>query len=127
MTPQIQEIFQPLHDILMAGDMEDSDVFDLLGNFSQETPAIAVAMSFHIRDYILERAEEQFGWNEVISEAYRRTFFDEPHARKYGTQEMLERGPDYLKKFVDYMTGNLKMDEHMVGTLFPIQETAHNH
>lgn len=111
MSPQqIQQIFEPLRLAIIAREYEDADAFELIGGAIMDNPQGAFAYSMHMRDFIFENQTRQFSWSEAIAEVYRRTYFDIDHARKYGTEGLVEAGEDTLRKFVEYIVGSLNMD-----------------
>lgn len=110
MTPEISAIFEPLRLAITEQNYDDSDVFDLIGAAAEQSPITAVAYALHMRDFIRENSEREFTWAEAVAEVYRRTYFDEEQATKYGTQEVCKAGIDTMRNLAEYLTGSLKMD-----------------
>lgn len=131
MDQEMNEIFAPLQAAIMAREYSKADVFDLLGSFAEGTPVVAAAMCFHLRDYFTTEETESTPWNAVLCELYRRTFFDIETATLYGTQEMAQQGPALMRQFVEFLSGNLRMDSAIdhasAGNHFPEQQSNHSH
>ena len=127
MHPDIREIFEPLRLAVIAWDLDDHDVFCLIGTAALDTPRVASAYALHMRDFIQENLEREFSWSEAVAEIYRRTFFDIEHAKKYGTEELAQRGNDSLKEFVTYLTTSMQMDAAVMGSTSPTEHSSASH
>jgi hypothetical protein len=108
MDPQMTQIFAPLKQAIESQPLALADLMEIIGGFSGTSPGIAQAMSFHARDIDIEGAASSYP--TLISEVYRRTFFDIEHATKYGTTDMLDQGSEVLTDFVTHMVGSITMD-----------------
>ena len=84
MSPVNEQLHQELAVVLGQIELTDVDLFDLLGYFASVQPDMAHALCYHIRD-ILGETEEDADYSQVVTEAYRRAFFDEETAKRYGT------------------------------------------
>lgn len=104
------QYFEPLKKAFLSQDFYVADVFDMLGGFAGTWPDVAKAMSYHIRDILIEYANADDGdddtntkpWTETVTEAYRRTFFDPEHAAKYGTARFAT--PENLAQISAFIT-----------------------
>jgi len=119
MDAELQTIFHPLDDAIRHNPMDYTDLLDLIGQFAEHTPQVSQALAFHSRDYLVEMAEAEgdgvvIDFSRVISEAYRRTFFDPKYTPMYGTDSVFP-GKDGLRKLVDYLVGNMQMDTAQAG------------
>lgn len=114
----MQAIFAPLHDNLIAQQLTDVDLLDLIAGFTGTNPTYAHAITSHARDFMTERnaAGEEVSYSAIISEAYRRTFFDRDTAETYGTQGMLDQGDEMLEAFVNHLLVSHAMDSHQIAS-----------
>jgi hypothetical protein len=110
MDTEIEAIFAPLKATLEAQPHGASDLVELIGSFAMDSGTVAQALAFHARDVIRE-SRDPIAYPALIAEIYRRAFFDRDYAARYGTTEMLDRGPHALQDFVNYLTTSFKMDE----------------
>jgi hypothetical protein len=111
---EMEAIFRPLKARLEGSDLTDIDLVELIGGFAGSSPHIAQALAYHARDFMRECNASQVvaSYASIITETYRRTFFDEEHAVTYGTTEMLDKGPEMLKAFAAYLVCCIDMDDH---------------
>ncbi len=118
MDKKMQAIFAPLHDNLIAQQLTDVDLLDLIAGFTGTNPTYAHAITSHARDFMAERnaAGEEVSYSAIISEAYRRTFFDRETAETYGTQGMLDQGDEMLEAFVNHLLVSHAMDSHQIAS-----------
>jgi hypothetical protein len=110
MDHQMQMIFAPLIPVLAARNFQSADLFELIGQFVETSPRIAQAMAFHARDILME-ATPPATHSAHVTEVYRRTFFDKEYAQKYGTSDMLEKGIETMRSFVEYLISSFQMDD----------------
>ena len=70
-------------------EFSDADLFQLIGNMAVESPEIARALSFYVRDIICGTTEEMgsLEYRDIVMEAYRRMFFDPTEFDRYGVFE----------------------------------------
>lgn len=114
-------IFAPLKAQLEAMDANLGDVFDLIAELTFMSQMYGSAAALHVRDILNEWDEYDEDGDvvfrphaEIISEMYRRTFFDDKASHLYGTGDLFDRGPEALKEFADYLAGCLCMDAAQV-------------
>ena len=110
MDKEMQAVFAPLVSVFAARNFQSGDLYELIGQFIGTNPEVAQAMAFHARD-ILMGGEPPTTHSAVITEVYRRTFFDVDYATKYGTSQLLERGAETMKSFVEYLATSFQMDD----------------
>ena len=109
MDPKIQVIFEPLRVAIENEPYTAADLMSFLGNLVDVDPAVARAACLHASDIFHEpQGGKTFSW--VITEIYRRTFFDAPYAALYGTTKLLDRGEDTLKQMVEHLLAGLAME-----------------
>lgn len=114
----MQEIFAPLNTALHAEQYSIVDLLDVIGGFALEPGQhnIAAALALHSRDYLEENPGKTLEGSSVMSEAYRRTFFDAEKSAIYGTDEVIKLGPVAVKSFVAFLIDGLQADrEHGAG------------
>lgn len=118
MDKKMQAIFAPLHANLIAQSLTDVDLLDLIAGFTGTNPTYAHAIASHARDFMNESnaAQSEVSYSAIISEAYRRTFFDRETAETYGTQGMLEQGEEMLQAFVNHLLVSHAMDSHQIAS-----------
>jgi hypothetical protein len=127
MTPEVEAIFQPLHEAFLEQKHEMADILDMLAGFSDDphTSRIATALSLHARDILREDATFIERPPHLLSEMYRRTFFDVDTARVYGSSSLCEEGGEkMLKEFVDYLLLGFLADERQQASGFPSMVAA---
>lgn len=129
MNKDVEAIFRPLKARLEGSDLTYIHLVELIGSFAVSSPHIAQALAYHARDFMHEcnAAEVVASYASIISETYRRTFFDIEHAVTYGTTEMLNRGPEMLKAFAAYLVCCIDMDDHQVASGSFMPETLGLH
>lgn len=110
MDHQMQTIFAPLKATLEARTFDFPDLLDIIAGFIHMDPNIAAGITNHARDILVEDPTST-SLSPVIAEVYRRTFFDRAHAEKYGTQAMLDHGPEMMQDFVNHLCGSFAMDD----------------
>lgn len=116
MTPEIKRIFEPVAAAICRQDLSIGDLLNIIGGFAGTSPRIAQAMAFHARDFMGElddARDDTRTYSNIIAETYRRTFFDEEQATKYGTEALYEQGPETLKSFADHLLSCFAMDVAM--------------
>lgn len=114
----MENIFAPLRSALLAQTYTLPDVLEVIGGFAQAEGQqhIATAISFHASDFIAERTGSDVPYNELLAEAYRRTFFDAEKAAKYNTDHILLQGEEYMRQFADYLIGCIDMDTAQIAS-----------
>lgn len=114
----MQAIFAPLHANLIAQQLTDVDLLDLIAGFTGTNPLYAHAIASHARDFMTESnaAGEEVSYSAIISEAYRRTFFDRETAETHGTQGMLDQGEAMLEAFVNHLIVSHAMDSRQIAS-----------
>lgn len=116
---EITAIFADLETVLRRTEYTDVDLFDLIGSFSDSSPTIAKAMSFHARD-ILGSTNEEANYTDIMVEVFRRTFFDDEMAARYGTNMMIGN-PVQARGLVDYITTRSNLDSMGKSNVIPLQ------
>lgn len=108
----MEAIFAPLRASLLSRSLTDIDMLELIGGFIGHNPTFAQALTYHARDIIEEHEalERTADYGEIIVEMYRRTFFDRPHADRYGTGQMLDLGEEVMREFVNHLIVSEQMD-----------------
>lgn len=116
MEAQMEQIFAPLRVAMLSHPYTLGDLLEVVGRFAQSPGQqhIAAAVSFHASDVLAEHDGVVLPYNELIAEAYRRTFFDAEKAAIYQTDQMLLQGPEHMKQFADYLIGSIGMDTTQV-------------
>ena len=122
--PTPKEIFQPLHETFLAIPYREIDLLDVIAGFCLETPHIAYALSSHTRDFIESSGCTSYA--EIISEGYRRTFFDEDYANKYNSAQLFNMGPQKLQDFAKYLIDGLTGDNARMAARSPMTGTPGN-
>lgn len=109
----MQAAFEPLKARLQAKGYTDVELFELIGNFVDLDPVIGKAMAFHSRDILTEHDHNntKVEYTAVITEVYRRVFYDVDAAAKYGTEHMPQHGAEKLKAMTDYLIHSLDADD----------------
>lgn len=103
------------------------DLLDLIGSFAgDDSGPVAKALALHARDALAE-TNCTITYPELIAEIYWRSFFDPEHASKYGTSQMVEKGPHMLREFANYLIASFAMDAHQIasGNLHDSPEQVH--
>lgn len=113
MKPEMQAAFAPLQQRLQAKEYTDVDLLELIGEFAGHDPRVAQALAFHARDILVEhdQASQEVQYSCVLVEVYRRTFFDEETAKKYGTEHIPEKGPEELQALSTFLIHSLDADD----------------
>lgn len=122
----MDSIFAPLRNAIMAREYQYADLFECIGGFSAAPHQgfIGAALAMHTRDILREDTEVALDCNAVLAEAYRRTFFDETHALKYGTEMLAQQEPATLRTFANYVADSLQMDDIQHRSGFPTSTPA---
>lgn len=113
MNQELQSIFDSLAEGIRGQSFGEEDIYDIIGGFASmgaEHPMmarIASAMAFHVKD-IFQESQEEMAYCEVAVEMYRRTFFDETYAVRYGTSNIMSQ--NQLIGLAKTVGGNLSMD-----------------
>ena len=115
MKKDIEMIFEPLKQTLLRHPLTDADLFEVIGGFAgSPNPEIAQAMCFHARDITQEDGDQELAYNAILAEVYRRTFFDEQAADKYGTGSFARSGLDTLRGLSEHLCNNIAAEEHEI-------------
>jgi hypothetical protein len=137
-------LIQELRTLLNQAPMTERDAFRLIGSFIREAPDIAYALCAHIHDAIQETytvAElaqqdqaavegrtqgeplEYFvdvNYNQVITLAYERAFFNQETAGKYGTERYAQDLPA-LDALVGYLRAAVGVEQSGAGNVVPMR------
>lgn len=120
MVKNIETIFAPLKATIEAQPLTLADLMELIGSFAQSHPVVGAAMAFNARDIYVEHLEGKSNtdtvnlYSQFIAEVYRRTFFNEESARRYGTADMLDSGEETLRGFADFVTASYAMEDRQI-------------
>lgn len=115
-----------LKSVILGQEYTERDAFHLVGSYALNEPQIAAALAFHIRDItqemfdtvearaqlaaVSEGAEDgdalefsvELDYSVILADAYERTFFNQEHAAKYGT-EVFAGDEEKLAMLVGYV------------------------
>ena len=103
--------FANLFKAIMAQDFSMTDLIALPASFTLDLPEVSVSMSNHIVDIMSDGedgTELEIAW--IISEAYRRTFFDTEMASKYLTAD-IARQTQQMGEFAEYLIERVESND----------------
>lgn len=124
--------FDLLRTAMMSQDFGIIDLLDMVSGFIKDQPQVGFAFTRHTGDILRELDEDtsedvSFSW--VISESYRRTFFDVEAASLYGTETIASNtgAMDEMAAFLieRFDRGLASATSGGAANLLPASDTAH--